>query len=142
PAIVAELRKRGVAVESDGAICIFVAGSETPLLIQKADGAFLYGTTDLATLKYRLDQWRPDEIIYVTDARQKLHFQQVFAAAKKWLPVVPDLRHVYFGSILGEDGKPLKTREGTPVKLAQLLDEAEERALAVVTEKNPELPEA
>jgi len=69
-----------------------------------------------------------------------LHFKQVFATARKWLKNVPDLRHVYFGSILGEDGKPLKTREGAPVKLSALLDEAEERALAVVTEKNPELP--
>jgi arginyl-tRNA synthetase len=76
----------------------------------------------------------------VTDARQKLHFQQLFATARKWWKDVPDLRHVYFGSILGEDGKPLKTREGAPVKLAALLDEAEERALAVVTEKDPELP--
>jgi len=142
PGTVTDLRQLGIATESEGAICIFVEGSEAPLIIQKADGGHLYGTTDLATLKYRLDQWQPDEIIYVTDARQKLHFQQVFAAAKKWLPAVPDLRHVYFGSILGEDGKPLKTREGAPVKLAQLLDEAEDRALAVVTEKNPELPEA
>ncbi|MEI6085075.1 MAG: arginine--tRNA ligase, partial [Verrucomicrobiota bacterium] len=141
PGIVSDLRSKSIATESEGAICVFVEGTEAPLIIQKADGGFLYGTTDLATMKYRLDQWQPDEIIYVTDARQKLHFQQVFAAAKKWLPAVPDLRHVYFGSILGEDGKPLKTREGTPVKLAQLLDEAEERALAVVTTKNPELPE-
>ena len=141
PGMISELRQRGIATESDGAICIFFAGSEAPLIIQKADGGFLYGTTDLATLKYRIDQWQPDEIIYATDARQKLHFQQVFAAAKKWLPAVPDLRHVYFGTILGEDSKPLKTRAGTPVKLAELLDEAEERALTVVTEKNPELTE-
>ncbi|MCG3150096.1 MAG: Arginine--tRNA ligase [Verrucomicrobiae bacterium] len=142
PGVVADLRQRGIATESEGAICIFVPGSEAPLIIQKADGAFLYGTTDLATLKYRLDHWQPDEIIYVTDARQKQHFQQVFAAGKQWLSSVPDLRHVYFGSILGEDGKPLKTREGTPVKLAQLLDEAEERAFKFVTETKPDLPEA
>lgn len=141
PGLVRELQDKGIATVSEGAVCIFVLGSEAPLLIQKADGAFLYGTTDLATLKYRLDQWRPDEIIYVTDARQKLHFQQVFAAAKKWLPAVPDLRHVYFGSILGEDGKPLKTRSGENVKLGELLNEAEERALKVVTEKSPELAE-
>lgn len=138
--VVADLRQRGLAVASDGAQCIFFEGQDTPLIIQKADGAFLYGTTDLATLKYRQEQWHPDEIIYVTDARQKLHFQQVFAAARQWWTTVPDLRHVWFGSILGEDGKPLKTREGTPVKLGALLDEAEERALALVTEKNPELP--
>jgi arginyl-tRNA synthetase len=140
--VVADLRQRGIAVESEGAQCIFFPGQDAPLIIQKADGAFLYGTTDLATFKYRMEQWKPDEIVYVTDARQKLHFQQVFAAIAKWWPTVPDLRHVYFGSILGEDGKPLKTRSGENVKLGALLDEAEERALAVVTEKNPELPEA
>ncbi len=95
----------------------------------------------MATIKYRIEQWRPDEIVYVHDARQKLHFQQVFAAAGKWFSKAPVLRHVWFGSILGEDGKPLKTRTGESVKLDALLDEAEERALKVVTEKNPELPE-
>jgi arginyl-tRNA synthetase len=143
--IVDELRQNGVAIESQDALCVFFEDdpelkNAPPLIIQKSDGAFLYGTTDLATLKYRIDQWHVDEIIYVTDARQQLHFKQVFAAARKWLKNVPDLRHVYFGSILGEDGKPLKTREGVPVKLSNLLDEAEERALAVVTEKNPDLP--
>jgi arginyl-tRNA synthetase len=144
--VVEDLKKLGIARESEDAMCIFFEENPelkggAPLIIQKADGAFLYGTTDMATLKYRIDQWHPDEIIYVTDARQQLHFKQVFAAARKWWTKVPDLRHVYFGSILGEDGKPLKTREGAPVKLASLLDEAEERALAVVTEKNPELPQ-
>ncbi len=142
PAAVADLRQRGLAVASDGAYCIFFPGQDSPLIVQKADGAFLYGTTDLATLKYRIEQWHPDEIVYVTDARQQLHFKQVFAAAQQWFPSTPDLRHVYFGSILGEDGKPLKTRSGQNVKLGELLDEAEERAFAVVTEKNPELPEA
>jgi len=142
--VVEELRRAGIARLSEGAICVFFEDNPelktaAPLIVQKADGAFLYGTTDLATLKYRIDQWHPGEIIYVTDARQQLHFKQVFATARKWLKNVPDLRHVYFGSILGEDGKPLKTREGAPVKLSALLDEAEERALAVVTEKNPEL---
>jgi len=142
--VVEELKRLGIARQSEGAMCIFFEDDPelkktAPLIVQKADGAFLYGTTDMATLKYRIDQWHPDEIIYVTDARQQLHFKQVFATARKWWKKVPDLRHVYFGSILGEDGKPLKTREGAPVKLADLLDEAEERALAVVTEKNPEL---
>ncbi|MGO9244126.1 MAG: arginine--tRNA ligase [Verrucomicrobiia bacterium] len=143
--VVDELKRLGIARESEGAICIFFEDdpalkSTAPLLIQKADGAFLYGTTDLATLRYRIDRWHPDEIVYVTDARQQLHFRQVFAAARKWLKDVPDLRHVYFGSILGEDGKPFRARSGESVKLSALLDEAEERALAVVTEKNPELP--
>jgi arginyl-tRNA synthetase len=142
--VVEELKRLNYARESEGAIGVFFEDnpelkSAPPLLIQKADGAFLYGTTDMATLQYRIDQWHPDEIIYVTDARQQLHFKQVFAAARKWWDKPPDLRHVYFGSILGEDGKPLKTRDGTPVKLADLLNEAEERALAVVTEKNPNL---
>jgi arginyl-tRNA synthetase len=143
--VVEELTSLGIATKSNSAMCVFfeddpeLKGS-APFLIRKADGAFLYGTTDLATIKYRIEQWHPDEIVYVTDARQKLHFQQLFATTRKWWKDVPDLRHVYFGSILGEDGKPLKTREGAPVKLAALLDEAEERALAVVTEKNPELP--
>jgi arginyl-tRNA synthetase len=144
--VVEELKRLSIARLSEGAICIFFEDDPTlkgaaPLIVQKADGAFLYGTTDMATLKYRIDQWHPDEIIYVTDARQQLHFKQVFAAARKWWKQTPDLRHVYFGTILGEDGKPLKTRDGTPVKLSALLDEAEEHALAVVTEKNPELPE-
>jgi len=143
--VVEELKRLNLARESEGAMCIFFDDNPelkktSPLLIQKADGAFLYGTTDMATLKYRIDQWHPDEIIYVTDARQQLHFKQVFAAARKWWEKSPDLRHVYFGTILGEDGKPLKTRDGTPVKLADLLNEAEELALAVVTEKNPNLP--
>ncbi|MGD0651933.1 MAG: arginine--tRNA ligase [Verrucomicrobiia bacterium] len=143
--VVEELTRRGIARESEGAMCVFFEDDPelkgaAPFLIRKADGAFLYGTTDLATIKYRIEQWHPDEIVYVTDARQKLHFQQLFATARKWWKDVPDLRHVYFGSILGEDNKPLKTREGAPVKLTDLLDEAEERALAVVTEKNPDLP--
>jgi arginyl-tRNA synthetase len=143
--VVEELKRLNLARESEGAMCIFFEDNPelkktSPLLIQKADGAFLYGTTDMATLKCRIDQWHPDEIVYVTDARQQLHFKQVFAAARKWWEKPPDLRHVYFGTILGEDGKPLKTRDGTPVKLADLLDEAEERALSVVTEKNPTLP--
>ena len=138
PGIVEELRHRGLAVESEGAICIML---KSPVIIQKADGGYLYATTDLATLRYRIEQFHPDKIIYITDARQKLHFEQLFEIARTWQLNVPDLGHVFFGSILGEDGKPLKTREGAPVKLSHLLDEAEERALAVVTEKNPDLPE-
>jgi arginyl-tRNA synthetase len=109
--------------------------------VQKSDGGFNYTTTDLATLQHRLATWQPQEIIYVTDGRQQLHFQQLFAALRKWQSEIPKLAHVWFGSILGEDGKPFKTRSGETVKLAELLDEAEERALKVVTEKNPELAE-
>jgi arginyl-tRNA synthetase len=113
---------------------------ESPALIQKSDGAFNYTTTDLATLAYRLETWHPDEIVYVTDGRQQLHFQQLFAAFRRWHPESRvTLDHVWFGSILGEDGKPFKTRTGETIRLSDLLDEAEERALKVVSEKNPEL---
>lgn len=141
PDVVRDLLQRGLARESDGAICVFLPGEDAPLIIQKSDGGYGYATTDLATVKYRVEHWHPDRIVYVTDARQQLHFKQVFATVRQWLPNPPALEHVTFGSILGEDRKPLKTRSGENVKLADLLDEAEERALAVVTQKNPELPE-
>src|SRR6185436_8656428 len=114
-----------------------------PALIRKSDGGFNYTTTDLATLAHRLETWHPDEIIYVTDGRQQLHFQQIFAAFRKWHPetVKAKLAHVWFGSILGEDGKPFKTRSGETVKLTDLLNEAEERAFKVVSEKNRDLDE-
>ncbi|MGD0206131.1 MAG: arginine--tRNA ligase [Verrucomicrobiota bacterium] len=151
--LVDELVAKGIARESEGAIAVFFDAlpqlKEQPALIRKSDGGFNYTITDLATLAYRLETWRPDEIIYVTDGRQQLHFQQVFAAFRRWQSAIrnpqsaiPKLAHVWFGSILGEDGKPFKTRSGEPVKLADLLDEAEERALKIVSEKNPDLPEA
>jgi arginyl-tRNA synthetase len=145
--IVDELRQRGIARESEGAIIVPFEDSPqlkgNPAMIQKSDGAFNYATTDLATVAYRLETWHPDEIIYVTDGRQQLHFQQLFAAFRRWRPEEKvKLAHVWFGSILGEDGKPFKTRSGEVVKLADLLDEAEERAFKVVTDKSPELPQA
>jgi arginyl-tRNA synthetase len=153
--LVDELLAGGIARESDGAIAIFFDDNPQlkahPALIRKSDGGFNYTTTDLATLEYRLKTWRPDEIIYVTDGRQQLHFQQVFAAFRKWQPANSELRtpnselklaHVWFGSILGEDGRPFKTRSGETVKLADLLDEAEGRAYKIVSEKSPDLPEA
>jgi arginyl-tRNA synthetase len=161
--LVDELVAKGIARESEGALAVFFDDNpqlkEHPALIRKSDGGFNYTTTDLATLEYRLKTWQPDEIIYVTDGRQQLHFQQVFAAFHKWMEgtasSVPqnsgqrrsatlqvNLAHVWFGSILGEDGKPFKTRSGETVKLADLLDEAEERALKIVSEKNPDLREA
>jgi arginyl-tRNA synthetase len=157
--VVEDLRAKGIARESDDAVCVFSDGSmppkedpfliqrdgqwiPNPQIIQKRDGAFNYATTDLATIAYRLETWRPDEIIYVTDGRQQLHFRQLFATFRRWQPTVPvKLSHVWFGSILGEDGRPIKTRLGEPVKLAELLDEAQERALAAVTSKNPDLPD-
>ena len=151
--LVDELLEKGIARESEGAIAIFFEDvpqlKEHPALIRKSDGGFNYTTTDLATLAYRLESWHPDEMIYVTDGRQQLHFQQVFTAFRKWQSQppsanshLPKLAHVWFGSILGEDGKPFKTRSGETVKLADLLDEAEERAFKIVSEKNPDLPEA
>jgi arginyl-tRNA synthetase len=140
--LVDELIKKGIARESEGAIAIFFEDNpqlkEHPALIRKSDGGFNYTTTDLATLAYRLETWKPDEIIYVTDGRQQLHFQQIFAAFHKWHgESKTKLAHVWFGSILGEDGKPFKTRSGETVKLSDLLDEAEARALKIVSEKNP-----
>jgi arginyl-tRNA synthetase len=145
--LVDELLGKKIARESEGAIAIFFEEipqlKEQPALIRKSDGGFNYATTDLATLSYRLAQWNPDEIIYVTDGRQQLHFQQIFAAFKKWHgESKTKLAHVWFGSILGEDGKPFKTRSGETVKLADLLNEAEERAFKIVSEKSSELPEA
>jgi arginyl-tRNA synthetase len=143
--LVQELKEKGIAQESEGAMAIFFedipALKGHPALVQKSDGAANYTTTDLATLAYRLATWHPDEIIYVTDGRQQLHFQQIFAAFKKWHPeATTRLAHVWFGSILGEDGKPFKTRSGEVIRLSDLLNEAEERALEVVNAKSPELP--
>ena len=145
--VVDELRERGIARESEGAVVVFFDDdpqlTDHPAMIQKSDGAANYATTDLATLEHRLTTWKPDEIVYVTDGRQQLHFQQIFAIFRRWHPDVPvKLAHVWFGSILGPDNRPFRTRAGDTIKLADLLDEAEERAFAVVTEKSPELPEA
>lgn len=142
PAVVQELQEKGLAQFSEGALCIFydddpeLAG--TPFLVQKQDGAFLYATTDLATIKYRAETFHPDRIIYVVDSRQQLHFKQLFAAARRWGYSMA-LEHVGFGTILGDDGKPIKTREGEPIKLEALLDEAEERARVIAHDKTPDL---
>jgi arginyl-tRNA synthetase len=145
--VVQRLREKGIATESEGATVVFFPDvpewKEQPAIVQKSDGAANYTTTDLATLEYRIETWKPHEIVYVTDARQQLHFRQLFAIFRRWMPDVQvRLSHVWFGMILGPDNKPFKTRTGENIKLADLLDEAEERALAVVNEKNPELPES
>ena len=141
--LVDRLLDQKIAEVSKGAVCIFFpelpAMEEKPCLIRKSDGGFLYATTDLATLEYREKRWKPDAVWYVTGAPQQLHFEQVFAAARR-MGVGTDLRHIAFGSILGEDRKMMKTRSGENVELGGLLTEAFERALAVVTEKNPDLP--
>lgn len=147
---VAELERLGLTKMSDGAACVFLPGfaaengDPLPLIIRKSDGGYLYATTDLAALRYRVRELHAARIIYVTDARQKQHFAMVFKTAELagWLNAggsTVKLEHMPFGSVLGEDGKPFKTRSGETVKLADLLNEAEERALKVVTGKSPEL---
>ena len=143
--LVQRLLDNGVAEISEGAACIFFredpALAEKPCLIRKGDGGFLYATTDLATVEYRLERWHPDQVWYVVGAPQQLHFDQVFAAARR-MGIEARLRFIPFGSILGEDRKLMKTRSGDNVSLKSLLSEAEERALVLVEQKNPELPEA
>ena len=145
--VVQRLRDIGLAQESEGATVVFFEDipelKGQPAIIQKSDGGANYTTTDLATINYRIETWKPDEVVYVTDARQQLHFKQLFAIFRRWMPEAKvRLSHVWFGMILGPDNKPFKTRTGENIKLTDLLNEAEERALAVVTEKNPDLPES
>jgi arginyl-tRNA synthetase len=160
--IVTDLLARGIARESEGAVAIFSDGSlppkedpflvnrdgewvPDPALIRKSDGGFNYMTTDLATIDYRITSWLPQEIIYVVDDRQSMHFKKLFLAFARWQPEAAKrvkLLHVGFGKIMGEDGKPFKTRSGDTVKLNELLDEAEERALEVIKAKQMERPEA
>ena len=145
--LVEELTRLGIAEESQGARVVFFPGvaelEKNPAIVLKSDGAANYTTTDLATLAHRLETWQPDEIIYITDSRQQLHFKQLFAVFRRWRPEARvTLAHVWFGSILGEDGKPFKTRSGDVVRLSDLLTEAEERAFRVVSDKNPDLSEA
>jgi arginyl-tRNA synthetase len=135
-----DLQKKGIARESDGALCIFFPDKDVPMLIRKKDGAFLYATTDLATIQYRMKRWKPDAMLYVVDHRQSLHFEHLFAAAKLWGFDQCDFRHVSFGTVLGKDGRPYKTRSGDATGLKALLDEAVERAYAVVCEKDDAKP--
>ncbi|MFI0347192.1 MAG: arginine--tRNA ligase [Chthoniobacterales bacterium] len=137
--LVERLAKDGIAEESEGALCIFFKNQpallDKPCLIRKADGGFLYATTDLATVEYREKKWRPDAVWYVCGAPQQLHFEQIFSAAHR-LGITSDLRHISFGSILGEDRKMMKTRSGENIELGSLLQEAIERAFRLVSEKN------
>jgi len=144
--VVDELIAQDIAKESDGAQVVFFNDHKSlkkhPAIVQKSDGAANYTTTDLATLEHRQNSWQPSEVIYVTDGRQQLHFQQLFELYNRWKPDHGmKLKHVWFGAILGEDGKPFKTRSGEIVRLSNLLDEAEQRAFDAVSEKNPDLPE-
>jgi arginyl-tRNA synthetase len=156
PGLVDEFLAKGIARVSDGAVCVFASGqvpdeqdpfrvhkedgwTDNPAIIRKADGGFLYATTDLATLEYRVDTWKADHIWYVVGVPQTLHFRQIFDAAKRWGKHA-DYRHVAFGSILGEDRKLMKTRSGDNVQLSDVLEEAIERAAKTIAEKNPDLP--
>lgn len=148
--VYADLTRLGIAEESEGALAVFHREHprfrEQPFLVRKSDGASNYATTDLATIRYRAEELRAGEIVYVTDGRQRDHFEQLFLTARKWFEAegkpIPELRHVWFGTILGEGGKAIKTRSGRSIKLRELLDEGVERARAIVEEKNPDLPGA
>ena len=142
-----DLEARDLARESRGAVGVFLDGPDKPpLLIRKADGAFLYATTDLATIRWRMEHWKPDRILYVVDHRQSQHFEQVFETARRWGVGSVDFVHVAFGTVLGDDGKPFKTRAGDTVGLEALLDEGVARAFGVVTaadaDRGTGMPEA
>lgn len=130
--VVDRLKSEGIAAESDGATCVFVEGNAAPFIVRKADGAFTYGTTDLATIDYRVNELHADHALYVVDARQSEHFGLLFATARKWGYDKIDLRHVSFGTILDQNKRPYKTRSGDTVGLIGLLDEAVARARAIV----------
>lgn len=150
PQVYAELTATGLAVESQGALVVFHPEhprfKTQPFIIRKSDGAANYASTDLATMLYRTEHFQADAIAILTDARQSDHFEQLWLTTRKWFERtgrrLPRFEHVSFGSILGEDGKAIKTRSGDPIKLQALLAEAEERAFALVTGKSPDLPEA
>ena len=147
PAIVDELREARLLTEDDGAQVVFLEefrtqdGRPMGVIIQKKDGGYLYTTTDLSAVRYRHKILNLNRVIYVVDARQFQHFAQVFTICRKagFAPDSMKLEHVGFGVMLGDDGKPFKTRSGGTVKLSELLDEAEERAFALASEKNPDL---
>ena len=119
---------------------MFLDGFDAPMIIQKKDGAFLYATTDLVTIQYRMERWSPDAILYVVDFRQGEHFDKLFAAARLCGYTDVELRHVKFGTVLGDDGKPFKTRDGDTVGLEVLLDAAVERAYKVICENDDGKP--
>lgn len=136
PGVVEDLRRKRLAEESQEAVCVFVEGFESPMIVQKKDGAYLYATTDLATIQFRMQQWQPDAILYVVDHRQSEHFDKLFAVARRWGIDGVELTHIKFGTVLGKDGRPYKTREGTAEGLESLLDEAVSRAGVVVAEND------
>jgi arginyl-tRNA synthetase len=148
--VAADLEERGIAVRSDGALCVFFDdvrgpdGNPTPLIVQKSDGGFGYAATDLAAIRFRVGTLHARHILYVVDSRQALHFRMVFATARRagYLPDDVEAVHVSFGSVLGPDGRPFKTRAGDTVRLIALLEEAVDRARVTVAEKSPGLDAA
>ena len=139
--VVEDLLREGIARTSDGAVCVFIEGQPAPMIVRKQDGAFLYATTDLATVRYRMENWRLDAILYVVDHRQSMHFQQLFAVARLLGYREVELEHVSFGTVLGEDGRPFRTRSGDTVGLEGLLDEAIQRAAAIVAANDDAKPD-
>ena len=140
--VVKELEAKGLAVLSEGATVVFTEGSKTPFMVRKSDGAFNYATTDLATIRHRAQTWNPDQVLYVVDHRQGDHFKQLFKVAKMWGYHSINLEHVAFGTILGPDRRPYKTREGDVIGLESLLDEGVAEARKVIDENSPELDES
>ena len=148
PGIVADLKAKGLAVESEGATVVFLdeyknkEGEPMGVIIQKKDGGYLYTTTDIACAKYRYETLHADRVLYYIDSRQHQHLMQAWTIVRKagYVPESVPLEHHMFGMMLGKDGKPFKTRAGGTVKLADLLDEALERARRLVAEKNPDMP--
>ena len=148
PGIVADLKAKGLAVESEGATVVFLdeyknkEGEPMGVIIQKKDGGYLYTTTDIACAKYRYENLHADRVLYYIDSRQHQHLMQAWTIVRKpgYVPDSDPLEHHMFGMMLGKDGKPFKTRAGGTVKLADLLDEALERARRLVAEKNPDMP--
>jgi arginyl-tRNA synthetase len=138
PDVVHSLQERGLAQESEGAIVIFLRENEPPALIRKKDGAFTYTTSDLATIRYRMEKWKPDAMLYVVDFRQALHFKNLFEAARRWGYEQVELEHISFGSVLGADRRPIKTREGGAIELGELLDEAVQRGRSVYEQTRAE----
>lgn len=148
PGIVADLKAKGLAVESEGATVVFLdeyknkEGEPMGVIIQKKDGGYLYTTTDIACARYRYETLHADRVLYYIDSRQHQHLMQAWTIVRKagYVPDSVPLEHHMFGMMLGKDGKPFKTRAGGTVKLADLLDEALERARRLVSEKNPDMP--
>jgi arginyl-tRNA synthetase len=144
PGVVDRLLKAGIAEVSEGAVVVFFHDdpelADKPLIIRKRDGGFNYATTDVATIDYRVNELKADAIWYVVGAPQRLHFKQIFAVARREA-YATDLRHIMFGSVLGEDRKLMKTRSGENVPLRELVEEACRRARKIIDEKNPDLSE-